>query len=71
MGDRVFALAVLGGGPAALVATLAAARQADVALVMDRLPREEFEQTLIEKLCFRNWLRVLERTWGGPDGRLS
>jgi membrane dipeptidase len=23
-----------------------------------------FGQPLIEKLCFRNWLRVLERTWG-------
>ena len=28
-----------------------------------------YGQTLIEKLCFRNWLRVLERTWGGPDVR--
>jgi membrane dipeptidase len=23
-----------------------------------------FEQKLIEKVCFRNWLRVLQRTWG-------
>ena len=23
-----------------------------------------FSESLIEKLCFRNWLRVLERTWG-------
>jgi len=22
-----------------------------------------YSQPLIEKLCFRNWLRVLERTW--------
>jgi len=28
-----------------------------------------YGQTLIEKLCFRNRLRVLERTWGGPDVR--
>jgi len=23
-----------------------------------------FNKPLIEKLCFRNWLRVLGRTWG-------
>jgi membrane dipeptidase len=23
-----------------------------------------YGEPLIEKLCFRNWLRVLERTWG-------
>jgi microsomal dipeptidase-like Zn-dependent dipeptidase len=23
-----------------------------------------FGEPLIEKLCFRNWLRVLELTWG-------
>ena len=23
-----------------------------------------YGEALIEKLCFRNWLRVLERTWG-------
>jgi membrane dipeptidase len=25
-----------------------------------------FAEPLIEKLCFRNWLRVLGRTWGTP-----
>jgi membrane dipeptidase len=24
-----------------------------------------YDEPLIEKLCFRNWLRVLEQTWGG------
>jgi microsomal dipeptidase-like Zn-dependent dipeptidase len=24
-----------------------------------------FGKPLIEKLCFRNWLRVLGRTWNG------
>ena len=28
-----------------------------------------YGEPLIEKLCFRNWLRVLERTWSGPDAR--
>jgi membrane dipeptidase len=23
-----------------------------------------FGKPLIEKVCFRNWLRVLEKTWG-------
>ena len=27
-----------------------------------------FKKPLIEKLCFRNWLRVLGRTWGRADG---
>lgn len=28
-----------------------------------------YGQSLIEKLCFRNWLRVLERTWKEPGAR--
>ena len=28
-----------------------------------------YAQPLIEKLCFRNWLRVLERTWSAADAR--
>jgi membrane dipeptidase len=28
-----------------------------------------YGQPLIEKLCFRNWLRVLERTWSSTDAR--
>lgn len=27
-----------------------------------------YGEPLIEKLCFRNWLRVLERTWGSAHG---
>ena len=27
-----------------------------------------FGDPLIEKLCYRNWLRVLERTWGRRTG---
>ena len=26
-----------------------------------------YGQPLIEKLCFRNWLRVLQRTWSGAE----
>jgi membrane dipeptidase len=26
-----------------------------------------FSKKLIEKVCFRNWLRVLKRTWAGPS----
>jgi len=29
----------------------------------------QYGEALIEKLCFRNWLRVLERTWGGTQAR--
>jgi hypothetical protein len=29
----------------------------------------QYGEPLIEKLCFRNWLRVLERTWGGTQAR--
>jgi membrane dipeptidase len=28
-----------------------------------------YGQPLIEKLCFRNWLRLLERTWGTTGGK--
>lgn len=31
--------------------------------LVDRLRRRGFGEALIEKLCFRNWLRVLRRTW--------
>jgi membrane dipeptidase len=30
-----------------------------------------FGEPLIEKLCFRNWLRVLRRTWGDTPSRAS
>jgi membrane dipeptidase len=26
-----------------------------------------FDQPLIEKVCFKNWLRVVEATWGKTD----
>jgi membrane dipeptidase len=29
-----------------------------------------FGEPLIEKICFRNWLRVLGRTWGEADSDL-
>jgi membrane dipeptidase len=31
--------------------------------IVDALRRHGFGEPLIEKLCFRNWLRVLQRTW--------
>jgi flavin-dependent dehydrogenase len=41
MTGRLFDLAVLGAGPAGLLTALGAARHADVALVVDRLPAED------------------------------
>ncbi len=29
------------------------------------LRRRQFGDALIEKICFENWMRVLQRTWGG------
>jgi membrane dipeptidase len=26
--------------------------------------KRQFSETLVEKICFENWLRVLEQTWG-------
>ena len=31
--------------------------------LVEALRRREYSEKLIEKLCFRNWLRVLRRTW--------
>jgi hypothetical protein len=31
----------------------------------------QYGEALIDKLCFRNWLRVLERTWGGTQTRAA
>ena len=31
--------------------------------LVQTLRRHEFDEKLIEKLCFRNWLRVLRKTW--------
>jgi microsomal dipeptidase-like Zn-dependent dipeptidase len=27
----------------------------------------DFGEPLIEKVCFKNWLRVLGQTWGNTD----
>jgi microsomal dipeptidase-like Zn-dependent dipeptidase len=24
----------------------------------------QFSEPLVEKICFENWLRILQRTWG-------
>jgi membrane dipeptidase len=37
--------------------------------LVQALRQRGFGEPLIEKLCFRNWLRVLERTWGKPTRR--
>jgi membrane dipeptidase len=31
--------------------------------LVDIMRARGFGEALIEKICFRNWLRVLERTW--------
>ena len=35
--------------------------------LVEALRARGYGQPLIEKLCFRNWLRVLQRTWSGAD----
>lgn len=35
-------------------------------ILVQALHQRGFGKPLIEKLCFRNWLRVLGRTWGTP-----
>lgn len=37
---------------------------AGLQILVQALRRQGFNKRLIEKLCFRNWLRVLKRTWG-------
>ncbi|MGD0025095.1 MAG: dipeptidase [Xanthobacteraceae bacterium] len=34
--------------------------------LVQAMRKRGFKKPLIEKLCFRNWLRVLGRTWGTP-----
>jgi membrane dipeptidase len=34
-------------------------------ILVDAMRKRGFGEPLIEKLCFRNWIRVLGRTWGG------
>jgi membrane dipeptidase len=31
--------------------------------LVEAMQARGYGQPLIEKLCYRNWLRVLERTW--------
>jgi membrane dipeptidase len=37
--------------------------------LVQAMRKRGFSKPLIEKLCFRNWLRVLRRTWGTAHGR--
>jgi membrane dipeptidase len=37
---------------------------AGLQILVQAMRKRGFGKTLIEKLCFRNWLRVLARTWG-------
>jgi len=40
--------------------------------LVQAMRKRGFGESLIEKLCFRNWLRVLGRTWGtGPNSPAS
>jgi membrane dipeptidase len=32
--------------------------------LVEIMRKRGFGSALIEKICYRNWLRVLERTWG-------
>jgi membrane dipeptidase len=42
---------------------------AELQMIVHLLRSHGFGERLIEKLCFRNWLRVLRRTWGpAPRG---
>ena len=36
--------------------------------LVELMRARQYGEPLIEKLCFRNWLRVLERTWGETPG---
>ena len=40
---------------------------AGLPVLVEALRARGYGQPLIEKLCFRNWLRVLQRTWSGAD----
>jgi membrane dipeptidase len=37
--------------------------------LVEAMQTRGYGEQLIEKLCFRNWLRVLQRRWSGPDAR--
>jgi membrane dipeptidase len=38
-------------------------------ILVESMRKRGFAEPLIEKLCFRNWLGVLARTWGSDEGR--
>jgi membrane dipeptidase len=40
---------------------------AGLQILVQAMRKRGFDEPLIEKLCFRNWLRVLGRTWGTAD----
>jgi hypothetical protein len=42
---------------------------AELQTIVRLLRSRGFGEPLIEKLCFKNWLRVLRRTWGPARGR--
>ncbi len=37
---------------------------AGLQILVEAMEQRQFGKALIEKVCFRNWLRVLGRTWG-------
>ncbi len=39
---------------------------AGLQILVQAMKKHGFGKALIEKICFRNWLRVLGRTWGAP-----
>lgn len=38
---------------------------ADLGALRQAMRAHGYDEALMEKLCFRNWLRVLDKTWGG------
>jgi membrane dipeptidase len=40
---------------------------AGLPVLVEAMRTRGFKTPLIEKLCYKNWLRVLERTWGGSN----
>ena len=44
---------------------------AGLPVLVEAMRTRGYAQPLIEKLCFRNWLRVLQRTWSGAETPLA
>jgi membrane dipeptidase len=42
---------------------------AGLQILVQAMRQRQFGEPLIEKLCWRNWLRVLGQTWGTAEGR--